>query len=190
MTESLLNKEFQEKDIQRARNLITGNYGGSTQTIVGYTKQDTEHKEGDVWEEGGKTWTIEDGVRISVSKLQKARDLAMVPLTCPKCGKPLTMRWDKKMYKIHHICGDCVAKFEDDLKRAGLYKAYEREMMKGNIEGFVSELKARVEELGKAPSIAVATDNGEIENWGSVSQEVLKSLDEWSDLLIEKANSL
>ena len=111
MTESLLNKEFQEKDVQRARNLITGNYGGSTQTIVGYTKQDTEHKEGDVWEEGGKTWTIEDGVRISVSKLQKARDLAMVPLTCPKCGKPLTMRWDKKMYKIHHICGDCVAKF-------------------------------------------------------------------------------
>ena len=39
MSESLLKREFKQQDIQRARNLITGKYGDSTQTVVGSSQQ-------------------------------------------------------------------------------------------------------------------------------------------------------
>ena len=46
----MLKKEFKRKDVQRARNLIMGNSGASTNVQVGYNKKQTEYKEGDVWE--------------------------------------------------------------------------------------------------------------------------------------------
>ena len=185
--ESLLKKTFKEKDLQRARNLITGQYGASTQTVVGYRKIEEEHKEGDVWTESdGKTWTMEDGLKVSVSKLQKARDLAMIPLSCPKCGKPMNTRLDKKMFPIHGICFECVTKMEDSLRRAGLYKQYEQEMMKGNIEGFARELRERVKDLAASQDVGVVNGEGEVEDWGRVSTEVLESLNEWSDILLDK----
>ena len=54
----MLKKEFKRKDVQRARNLIMGNSGASTNIQVGYNKKQTEYKEGDVWIENKKTWTI------------------------------------------------------------------------------------------------------------------------------------
>ena len=53
--ESRLQKDFKSRDVQRMRNLITKNYGDKTATQAGYTKQSVEHKEGDIWEENGKT---------------------------------------------------------------------------------------------------------------------------------------
>lgn len=184
--ESLLKKSFTEKDIQRARNLITGQYGNSTQTQVGYSKVEEEHKEGDIWTDGDKTWTIEDGLKVSVSKLQRARDLAMIPLSCPKCGKAMNTRLDKKMFPIHHMCFECVTKMEDELKRAGLYKAYEQEMMRGNIEGFAKDLHERLKSLAEAGDVGVVNGEGDIEDWGRVSDEVLDSLNEWVDILLDK----
>ncbi len=49
--ESLLKKEFKGKDVQRMRNIITKNYTDKTTTQIGYTKEQVDHKEGDVWEE-------------------------------------------------------------------------------------------------------------------------------------------
>ena len=40
------------------RNIITKDYSAKTSTQIGYTKEYVEHKEGDVWEENGKQWTI------------------------------------------------------------------------------------------------------------------------------------
>ena len=54
----MLKKEFKRKDVQRARNLIMGNSGASTNTQIGYNKKIKDHKEGDIWTEGKKTWTI------------------------------------------------------------------------------------------------------------------------------------
>lgn len=186
MADSVLKREFQRKDVDRLRNLVKGNYGDSTNTMVGYQKNNEDHKEGDVWEEGGKSWTIQDGIRISITKLQKARELAKLPYVCPKCGKPLTTRLDKKMYPIHHMCFDCVTKFEDDLKRAGLYDAYEREMMNGNIKGFVTDLKAMVEAV-KADTVSdFVTEDGDVEDWGKISKAIIEGLDEWAEMLTEK----
>ena len=54
----MLKKEFKRKDVQRARNLIQGKTGASTGIQIGYNKKQEDYKEGDVWTEGRKTWTI------------------------------------------------------------------------------------------------------------------------------------
>ena len=43
-----LNKQFTKRDVQRMRNLITGNTGDRVGNSVGYTKAEEDHKEGDI----------------------------------------------------------------------------------------------------------------------------------------------
>ena len=69
----MLNKEFKRKDVERMRNLIKGNVNESAELQVGYTTKKEDHKEGDVWEEGGKEWTIKDGIKQTYTKLDKVR---------------------------------------------------------------------------------------------------------------------
>lgn len=189
MSESLLKKDFKKSDVQRFRNLVNGEYGAATKTQIGYeTSSEVEHKEGDIWESGGKTWTIEDGLKVSVSKLQKARSYIKMPLTCPNCGKAMNTRLDEKMYPIHGMCFDCVTKFEDDLKRAGLYKEYEKQMMSKNIGKFVEDLKARIQAMREDTEVKITTDEGTVENWGKASTQVIEGLEQWANLLTESIN--
>ena len=190
MSESLLQKQFQEKDLQRARNLISGQYGAATTSQVGYEKIEEEHREGDTWTDGrGKTWTIEDGIKISVSKLQKARELAKVPLMCPKCGKPLVSRLDKKMYAIHGICHDCVLKVERELKLAGLYEQYEQSVIAGNLIGFVKDIQGMLEDQQRNQKVGFVTGEGEIESWTQGNDNATKNLSEWVNIIQDKVNS-
>ena len=182
---SLLKKEWREEDIRRVRNLITGHYGKGTRDIVGYSHSAESHKEGDVWEENGKSWTIKNGLKQSISKLSAVRETLKMPLTCPKCGKALNTSLDKKMYPIHGFCFDCVCRMEDDLKRAGLYKEYEKNLVEGNIRNFVQELKDRIATLTHS-KVVYTTEQGELEDWGDISDDLMKSLDQWADLLTEK----
>ncbi len=39
MSDNVLKKEFQQKDVQRLRNLMQGKYGEKTSVGTGYTKQ-------------------------------------------------------------------------------------------------------------------------------------------------------
>ena len=52
----MLKKEFNKKDVQRARNLIAGNSSNSTGIQIGYKKEKINHKEGDVWTNSWFTW--------------------------------------------------------------------------------------------------------------------------------------
>ena len=185
MADSLLKKEWREEDIKRVRNLITGHYGNATKDQIGYSHVEEQHKEGDVWEENGKTWTIKEGLKQTVSKLSAVRQALRMPLVCPKCGKALNTALDKKMYPIHGFCFDCVCKMEDDLKRAGLYQEYEKNLVEGNIRNFVQELKDRIKHISKS-KVEYSTDQGELEDWGDVSDELVQSLDQWANLLVEK----
>ena len=49
-----LKKEFNPRDVQRMRNIITGQTGDKTQIQTGWERNKQVHKEGDVWEENGK----------------------------------------------------------------------------------------------------------------------------------------
>ena len=87
MADSVLKKEFQKRDVERLRNLVKGKHGDRTTIGIGYSGEEQQsHKEGDVWEEKGKTWTIRDGIKENVTKLDKFKKTS-VPLFCPNCNK-------------------------------------------------------------------------------------------------------
>ena len=99
-----LKKEFQEKDVERLRNLITGKYGEKTRSSVGFSKADEFYAEGDIWEADGRTWTIKDGIKQNITKLDKAKKAHVMPLLCPNCGKVMKKRNDKPAYNLHKKC--------------------------------------------------------------------------------------
>jgi len=87
--DNVLKKEFNTRDVQRMRNIITKDYSAKTSTQIGYTKEYVEHKEGDVWEENGKQWTIKNGTKQTVTKLDAVRKRVTMPLNCPQCKAPM-----------------------------------------------------------------------------------------------------
>jgi len=89
MGESLLKKEFKSKDVERVRNLVKKDFSAKTTAGVGYEKQYEIHNEGDVWEESGRTWTIKDGIKQNITKLDAAKKAMQMPLKCPKCEGPM-----------------------------------------------------------------------------------------------------
>ena len=124
----MLKKEFKRKDVERMRNLIKGNTGESAELQVGYTAKKEDRKEGDVWEEGGKQWTIKDGIKQTATKLDRVKKEAIMPLFCPNCGSLMKKRLDAKMYKVHKTCFDCVVEMEAKLKYEGKYDEYAKNM--------------------------------------------------------------
>jgi hypothetical protein len=114
--QSNLKREFSKKDVQRMRNIITGKAGDRTQVLSGYQKQEIEHKEGDIWEESGKKWTIKNGIKQTVTVMDRFKKLVVLPLCCPSCNKPMKLNdLNKKMYAIHSTCFDCVLEKEQKI---------------------------------------------------------------------------
>ena len=69
MSENVLKKDFKSADVQRLRNLMTGKQGERTAAGVGYSKKQEFHEEGDVWEKDGRQWTIKNGIKQNITKL-------------------------------------------------------------------------------------------------------------------------
>ena len=164
MANSYLKKEFDERAVNRARNIISKNFTARTMVGTGYEKVKEKHSEGDIWEEDGKTWTIKNGVKQNVTKLDSAKKLARVPLACPKCGGAMNYHLHQKMWKIHKMCFDCVIDMEADLRKAGLYEEYERNMMQGNMQAWAQQLQQWMEDQ-LAENITYVTEDGTIEDW-------------------------
>lgn len=187
MGESLLKKEFKQSDVQRVRNLVNKDYTASTKSQTGYQKAYKSHKEGDIWEESGKTWTIKNGIRQNITKLDAAKKALRTPLTCPKCGGPMKHWLAKKMYKIHGFCFDpCTVEMEAALQKAGLYEQYEKRMISGNIKAFADDIESWVLESIN-DSNTIVTEDGVVEDWGGMNKDfkskILKDLKEYTELL-------
>jgi hypothetical protein len=182
--ESMLQKDFKQRDVQRMRNLITKNYGDKTVTQAGYTKEIVEHKEGDVWEENGKQWTIKNGLKQNITRLDNIKKSLIIPLTCPNCSKPMKNDiLNKKMWPIHKMCFDCVITMETKLKREGKFEEYERNMTRKGIETYIKELEEALLELSLSTTEdeSVVTESGDIEHWvgGNIDkQKILQDLQE------------
>jgi hypothetical protein len=185
--ETLLQKEFQKRDIQRIRNLVSGKQGDATQTQVGYTSKYISRSEGDVWEEFGKKWTIKNGIKMSVTKLDRAKKLSLTPLLCPKCDKLMKTEYDKKMFRIHSTCFDCVIKMETQLKIEGKYQEYEDKMIKANanfmLDEFVSGFDSFLDSIDS--NNGFVTEQGDIEDWHvkaldkqKIREQVMKDVEE------------
>ena len=166
MEKSVLKKEFSKKDVQRMRNIIGGKTGDATQTLTGWEKKHTDHTEGDVWEEGGRTWTIKNGIKQNLTKLDKIKKLVVMPIACPNCGKHMKItEANKKMYAIHSMCLDCVVKMEGKIKAQGGWDDYERGMVKANAAASLVDFENAVDAWYKEKDSFVS-ESGEIESWG------------------------
>ena len=172
-----LNREFSERDIQRMRNIITGNTANATRIQVGYNSKKTQHVEGDIWEENGKTWTISNGIKQTVTKHDALKAMVEFPLTCPECGKPMKNHTiNRKMYSIHKMCSDCVVEMETKLRIEGKFEEYEKNLLNANKNTSAYDAEQMFEDFINNPIQTYITEDGVIENWvgGDISPELIK----------------
>lgn len=185
--ESLLKKEFKQSDVQRVRNLVNKDYTSKTKSQTGYKKSSKKYKEGDIWEENGKQWTIRNGIKQNITKLDSAKKAIRIPLACPKCGGSMKHHLAKKMYKIHGFCFDCTIDMESKLRKAGLYKQYESRMLQGNMKAFAKDIEEWALDAINSKSTFV-TEAGDIEDWKSNSdkdKEILKNVQQYISYISE-----
>lgn len=188
MKDNVLKKEFQERDVQRLRNLIQGKQGEKTRTSVGFSKADEFHAEGDIWESDGRTWTIKDGIKQNITKLDKAKKAYVMPLLCPKCKKVMKKRNDKPFYRIHKMCFDCVIDFEAELRKQGKFEEYERNIKNDEIDNRIAEFKLWVKEKLEEGNDSFVSESGEVERWVGKANE--EKVEEYVQQVVEYLESL
>ena len=176
----MLKKEFKRKDVNRMRNLITGKTNASTNTQIGYNKEIKEHKEGDVWTEGRKTWTIKNGIKQTISKLDTIKKEVFMPLCCPNCGKVMKKRLDKPSYKVHKKCHDCVIESEHKLRIKGEYNDYIKKLEAKNSLDIVDEMESYLLNAINTSNSGYVSEDGVIERWvgGIDKKEFTKKIKE------------
>ena len=161
----MLKKEFRKKDVNRARNLIMGKTGASTGTQIGYNKKIKDYKEGDVWTENKKTWTIRKGVKQTISKLDTIKKEVFMPLCCPDCGKVMKGQLDKPNYKIHKKCHDCVIEFEHKLRIKGEYDNYIKNLKSKYSLDIVDEMESYLLDAINTSNSGFVSEDGVVERW-------------------------
>lgn len=171
--QSTLKKEFSKKDVTRMRNLITGKSEDRTQVLSGYEKESQDHKEGDVWEDSGRTWTIKNGIKQTVSKQDKLKKLVIMPLACPCCKKAMKVTdINKKMYAIHGTCLDCVLEKEKDIKISGKWEEYVSQNMTQNKNAELADVQKSLEEWLDQTDDFIS-ESGEKEGWTKGNKKVM-----------------
>tara|TARA_R110002073_G_scaffold311508_1_gene482607 strand:+ start:36 stop:614 length:579 start_codon:yes stop_codon:yes gene_type:complete len=183
-----LKKEFQEKDVERLRNLITGKYGEKTHSSVGFTKADQIYNEGDIWEENGRTWTIKEGIKQNITKLDKAKKAYIMPLLCPNCGKIMKKRNDKPAYNLHKKCFDCVAAMEHKMRVEGTFDGYSNNLHNEEIDNNLELFKIFVKEKLEESNDSFISEDGDVEKWvGKLDKD---KVNEYMESVVEYAKAL
>jgi hypothetical protein len=164
--ETNLRREFREHEVNRMRNIITGKSGDKTQLSSGYETNLEDYKEGDVWEDvWGKTWTIQNGIKRTVTKNSRLKELAMLPMSCPNCGNLMKVTdLNKKMWAIHRECFDCIITRETRLKSEGKWEEYERSQMTANIKTSLEDFEAAIDQW-YSDNDTFVTEAGDVEAW-------------------------
>lgn len=146
------------------------------------------HQEGEVWIEKGKTWTIKNGIKKSVTKFSQVRKTLQTPLCCPKCEKPMKAI-DQQLYKFNKVCLNCTVEFEHELKKVGKYEEYEKARILANAKGYVVDLDSFFNEYIKDnTNKGFVTEDGTVETWigdstKCVKEEVIPEIDKLKTLL-------
>ena len=190
MSESMLQREFKERDVQRMRNIITKDYTAKTTTQIGYSKAQIDYKEGDVWEEAGKKWTIKNGIKQTVTRLDKLKESIHLPLSCPNCGNAMKNHTlNKKMWSIHKMCSDCVITMETELKRIGQFEEYARNLTTRGVRAYIKDLENIILEIAlEETNEGFVTEAGDIEKWagkGIDKQKITTEIQEYIQKLKE-----
>jgi hypothetical protein len=149
------------------RNIITKDYNAKTTTQVGYSKAYVDRKEGDVWEEDGKKWTLKNGIKQTVTRFDSLKKAINLPISCPNCSKGMkTTTLNKKMWPIHKMCFDCVITMETELKRTGGYEEYVRNITNRGVKTYIKDLEDALLDMASESNESFVTEAGDIEKWG------------------------
>lgn len=169
---NVLKKEFSKNDVQRARNLITGDTNARTSQGVGYNKKYEHHKEGDEWEEDGRTWTLKNGLKQNITKMDKFKKMGKMPLFCPECNVLMKKSLDDKVYPAYQKCFECVVQSEAKLAREGKSKEYFTNLHNNHLESNIESFKSFIENRMEESNDNFVTEAGDVEGWrGGVSKE-------------------
>ena len=189
----IVRKAIDESKVQRMRNIVSGDYSAKTKIRSGYTKKRVIRKEGDIWEENKKTWTIKNGIKQTVNKLDKIRVENTIPLCCPKCTKRMKKAQDKFAYSHFKFCMDCLATFETGIKKLGRenWFKYKRKIQDANFKSWLKEVGEEYSDfLNSRNSKTMISEAGDIEDWstGQSTAELQKRFDEEIKNIMEKRN--
>ena len=178
--DSILKKDFQKRDVERLRNLVQGKYGEKTRSSVGFTNKQEFYNEGDIWEQDGRKWTIKDGIKQNITKLDRAKKAHLRPLLCPKCNKIMNKGADPGYYNQFGHCFKCFKVFESTMKYNGLWDEFEKRTINGNIDAFIKWYKELVNETLNQTNAGFVTEAGDVENWngGIDKAKAMEALDE------------
>ena len=160
-------KGIDENKVRRMRNLVTGEYTKKVNIRSGYTTKFVKRCEGDVWEERDKTWTIKNGIKQTINKMDKIRKETSMPLSCPNCSKKMKFL-DKKPWTIFKFCSDCLVRFEGEIQKAGKWDEYKKDVQDSNFKSWLKEVTAQFNDfINHRTSKTMITEAGDIEEWGS-----------------------
>lgn len=167
-----LKKDFTEKNVERIRNLVKGKVNDAVGVSAGYEKDYKDYKEGDIWEEDGRNWTIKNGIKQNITKLDEAKKLHRVPMFCPSCKKIMNKKNDKDFYTIHNKCFNCVVEFEHELRKKGKWEEYQRNIKNSEIDNMINDFKSFMNQRINESNDSFMAENGDIENWvGNIDKE-------------------
>jgi len=176
--DSVLKKEFKSKDVERLRNLIQGKYGDKTTMGTGYEKAKEFHDEGDIWEEDGRTWTIKNGLKQNITKLDKAKEGIVLPLFCSCCNNVMKPRLDKRWYVLYGHCFNCQVDAEHKLRKEGKLEEVEQQITNDHVDGMTKDFEVWFNELLNTNDSFV-TEQGDVEKWdGSGKEQLIKQKEE------------
>ncbi len=175
MNDNVLKKEFSKKDVQRARNLVTGNTNSRTTEGVGYTKKYEHHVEGDVWEENGRKWTIKNGLKQNITKFDKFKKMGNIPLFCPECNTLMKKELDKKVFPAYQKCFDCIVDYEAQLQKEGKSEEYFNDLRNQHVQSAINGYEEFMKDQIKKSNDSYVTEAGDVESWkGGKSKEELE----------------
>lgn len=139
------------------------------------TGKKVHHKEGDVWEESGKTWTIKNGVKKTLGKLDTFRKNIVMPLACSCCNKAMKSTLDYPIWSVYKRCFNCMVDLEHEIAKSGKWEDYQATLIKANMESRYNDLEAFIEEFIQTDSTkSHVTENGKVEDWIDNSDKTAK----------------
>jgi len=123
-------RKISEQMDKQSKRLVFGYYG----------KPEPTRKEGDEWNDvHGKKWTVKNGIKQSITKLQSAK----TPWWCPDCGTVLR-GLHLKCWHSRGMCYDCFSIIETKMKNNGTWEEFVKD---SKLRNYVDSLKEHIMEL-------------------------------------------
>ena len=145
---------------------------------TGYTKAKEFHNEGDVWEEDGRQWTIKNGLKQNVTKLDKAKEGIVLPLFCSCCNNVMKPHLDKRWYVLYGHCFNCQVDAEHKLRKEGKLEETEQQITNDHVDGITKDFEVWFNELLNTNDSFV-TEQGDVEKWdGSGKEQLIRQKEE------------